>query len=170
MHEKKIVDIWTIEDEDDERPQTYEEKIKQAQDTLRLAAEISKDYYSAPLIVTYSGGKDSDVMLDIAENTLAADEFEVLNSHTTVDAPQTVRHIERVFQRLSARGVKTGYANRYPTKETMWSLIVKKQMPPTRLMRYCCAVLKEGSTPNRVCALGVRRDESANRGGRTLFK
>ena len=41
-------------------------KIKEAERTLKLAAEMSEYYYHKPLIVCYSGGKDSDVMLDIA--------------------------------------------------------------------------------------------------------
>ena len=36
-------------------------------------------------------------------------------------------------------------------------------------MRYCCVVLKEASTPNRMVAVGVREDESRNRQGREAF-
>lgn len=43
-----------------------EEKIKEAEKTLKLAAAMSRDYYHEPLIICYSGGKDSDVLLDIA--------------------------------------------------------------------------------------------------------
>ena len=28
-------------------------------------------------------------------------------------------------------------------KESMWQLIVRKKIPPTRLIRYCCSELKE---------------------------
>mgnify|MGYP007053700593 CR=1 FL=1 len=52
---------------------------------------------------------------------------------------------------------------------TMWNLIENKQMPPTRLARYCCAKLKETSTPNRFIALGVRKAESTGRKGRDVF-
>lgn len=51
----------------------------------------------------------------------------------------------------------------------MWNLIPKKKMPPTRLVRYCCATLKETSTPNRICAVGVRASESTGRKGRDIF-
>lgn len=51
----------------------------------------------------------------------------------------------------------------------MWNLIPKKKRPPTRLVRYCCAVLKEASTPNRICAVGVRASESTGRKGRDIF-
>jgi len=76
-------------------------------ETLKLAAKMSKEFYGEPLIVCYSGGKDSDVLLHLAEKALKPDEFEVLNSHTSVDAPPTVYHIRNVFKRLNENGVKT---------------------------------------------------------------
>lgn len=42
----------------------------------------------------------------------------------------------------------------------MWNLIPRKLMPPTRLVRYCCAALKEGGGENRFIVTGVRWDES----------
>lgn len=139
--------------------------------TLKLAAKMSLQYYHKPLIITYSGGKDSDVMLHLAERYLKPHEFEVVNSHTTVDAPQTVYHIREVFKRLDEKGIKTTI--QMPTYKgeptTMWKLIEEKLMPPTRIARYCCQVLKETSTPNRLVAVGVRRHESAGRGGARLL-
>ena len=45
----------------------------------------------------------------------------------------------------------------------MWQLIVEKRMPPTRLVRYCCAELKEKGGKGRVKITGVRKTESARR-------
>ena len=150
---------------------TLDEKIKDAQNALKLGAEMSLHYYKKPLIITYSGGKDSDVMLDIARKCLKIGEYEVQNSHTTVDAPETVYHIREVFKNLEAEGTNTIIT--YPTykgeRTSMWKLIVDKGIPPTRIIRYCCQVLKETSTPNRMVALGVREDESSARQGRDMF-
>ena len=148
-----------------------EDKIKEAEQVLRLEAEMSKTYYHKPLIICYSGGKDSDVMLDIAKKCLKHDDFEVLNSHTTVDAPETVYHIREVFKQCEAEGIKaTVQMPRYKGKSTsMWRLIEEKSLPPTRVVRYCCAVLKEASAPNRLAAVGVREDESSKRRGRDAF-
>ena len=33
---------------------------------------------------------------------------------------------------------------KYAVRYFMWDLIVKKGMPPTRMVRYCCDVFKEG--------------------------
>lgn len=149
-----------------------EEKVKKAQDALKLAAKMSKEFYHAPLIICYSGGKDSDVLLDLALRCLNPDEFMVENSHTSVDAPQTVYHIRDVFEKVEHEGVETEVIiPRYKDgkRKTMWNLIPKKSMPPTRFQRYCCKELKETTTPNRIVATGVRADESAGRKGRDIF-
>jgi 3'-phosphoadenosine 5'-phosphosulfate sulfotransferase (PAPS reductase)/FAD synthetase len=92
-------------------------------------------------------------------------DYEVCNNHTTVDAPETVYHVREVFEREKGRGVKTTIL--YPTYKgepvTMWSLIPQKRMPPTRIVRYCCQILKERSLPHRIIATGVRWDESSRR-------
>jgi phosphoadenosine phosphosulfate reductase len=46
---------------------------------------------------------------------------------------------------------------------SMWELIVKKRMPPTRIVRYCCCELKESGGQGRFVATGVRWAESVNR-------
>lgn len=58
---------------------------------IRMASEMSLRHYEKPIVCTYSGGKDSDVMLELFKRSGVP--FEVHNSHTTVDAPQTVYHI-----------------------------------------------------------------------------
>ncbi len=148
-----------------------EDKIREAERTLKLASDMSDYYYHKPLIICYSGGKDSDVMLDIAKKCLEPDKFEVLNSHTTVDAPETVYHIRNVFKECEAEGIKTTVRmSTFKGKPTsMWRLIVEKGTPPSRRIRYCCEVLKETSTPNRMVAVGVREDESRARQGREAF-
>lgn len=147
------------------------EKIAQAEEVLKLAAEMSELYYHKPLIITYSGGKDSDVMLDIALMCLKPEQIEVVNSHTTVDAPETVYYIRDKFKKLNEMGIKTEIKMpRYKGEPTsMWKLIVDKGAFPSSMMRFCCSVLKEASTPNRMVAVGVREDESRNRQGRDFF-
>lgn len=45
----------------------------------------------------------------------------------------------------------------------MWSLIVKKGLPPLRTARYCCEKLKEIGGKGRMKITGVRVAESVNR-------
>lgn len=148
------------------------EKVLKAERVLKLSAEMSRTYYEAPLILAYSGGKDSSVMLDLAEKVLKSDEFEVLNAHTSVDFPETVYFIRGEFERLNQKGIQaTVYYPRYKDgiQKTMWNLIEKRHSVCTRTQRFCCAELKEISTPNRLCALGVRQAESSGRQGRDTF-
>ena len=155
-----------------EQSLSLSEKIIKAKEAIVLASNMSKEFYHKPLVVTYSGGKDSDVLLHLVEDSLNTGDFEVLNSHTTVDAPETVRHIREVFKRLNEEGVKTTI---YQPKDengnpvTMWNLIPRKQIPPSRLVRYCCEVLKEASSPNTISLTGVRGSESRTRQGRDIF-
>lgn len=149
-----------------------EAKLEKSKEVLRLARDMSLEYYGKPLVLTYSGGKDSDVMLDLAINALLPSEFEVINSHTSVDAPETVYHIREVFTKV--RGWGTQCTVHYPRDKdgkqiTMWNLIPKKKIPPTRLVRYCCQTLKETTVPNRIVAVGVRASESTGRQGRGEF-
>lgn len=133
---------------------------------------MSMKYYEQPLVIAYSGGKDSQVLLHLAEECLSKDQFEVLNGHTTVDAPETVYFIRKEFKRLNDKGIKTTidyHKDQNGIPVTMWNLIPQKSMPMTRIVRYCCKVLKESGTPNRVCALGVRAAESSKRQGRDVF-
>lgn len=148
-----------------------EEFIKKSIDRIKLASEMSISHYGKPLVCEYSGGKDSDVQLWLFE--LSGIQFEVHNSHTTVDAPPTVYHIRETFKRLEGKGVKCtiDYHVREDGKRiTMWNLIPQKLMPPTRVVRYCCSELKEAGNPNRMIATGVRWAESKKRSERSPFE
>ena len=120
-------------------------KEKRAIQYLQMFEPQTEPYY-----LCYSGGKDSDVIRILA--SLAGVKHDIENNHTTVDAPETVRYI---------RSIPNVHIN-YPQK-TMWQLIVDKLMPPTRLVRYCCAELKEKGGKNRIKITGVRKEESVNR-------
>lgn len=137
---------------------------KKAIERLKLASEMSLHHYGLPLVCTYSGGKDSDVMLELFKRSGIP--FEVHHSHTTADAPQTVYHIREVFRELELQGVKCTidyHRQQDGTYLTMWNLIPKKLMPPTRKVRYCCSCLKETFGEGRFIATGVRWDESSKR-------
>ena len=143
---------------------------KMAFERLRLGAETSKRMYNAPLLLCYSGGKDSDVLLQLAINS--GIDFEVLHNHTTIDAPETVYHIRNTFKKLELQGIKCTIEK--PTykgeRVTMWSLIPMKMFPTTRIVRYCCTVLKERGGRNRAIATGVRRAESVARSKRGIYE
>lgn len=137
---------------------------------IKMGSELSLHHYGKPLVCTYSGGKDSDVILELFKRSGVP--FEAHNSHTTVDAPPTVYHIRKKFRELEEKGIKANIE--MPTYKgkpvTMWTLIPQKKMPPSRLMRYCCQVLKETGCANRFISTGVRWDESNARASRAAYE
>jgi phosphoadenosine phosphosulfate reductase len=130
---------------------------------LKTASDMSLMYYKQPLVITDSGGKDSSVCKELALRSGIP--FEIIHNHTTADAPETVRFIRQEAKRFEDLGIK--YTINMPTykgkRATMWNLIPQKLMPPTRLVRYCCSVLKETGGAGRFICTGVRWAESASR-------
>ena len=147
-------------------------KIEDSKKTLRLAAEMSNHYYEKPIIICYSGGKDSDAILRLAMESLDPKDFEVQHSVTTVDSCITNKYVNDIFAELDDKGIKTEKhipRDKDGNPTNMWKLIEDHKMPPTRTVRYCCAILKEASTIGRVAVLGVRGGESVKRKGRDTF-
>lgn len=130
---------------------------------LKAASEMSLQYYKQPLAICISGGKDSSVITELAIRAGIPAEF--MHSHTTADAPETVRFVRSEFKRLEELGYQcTLNMPTYKGKRvSMWSLIPKKLIPPNRVMRYCCSVLKETGGANRFICTGVRWAESVSR-------
>ena len=101
--------------------------------------------------LAFSGGKDSIVIKKLAD--LAGVKYDAHYNLTTVDPPELVRYIKDFHP-----DVEISRPNL-----TLWQLIPKKKMPPTRVVRYCCSELKEGNGKGRIVVTGVRWAESARR-------
>lgn len=102
----------------------------------------------------FSGGKDSVVIYGLAKQ--AGVKFDAHHSVTTVEPPELMKFICDNYPDV---------INESPPL-TMHKLIVKNKMPPTRLMRYCCAQLKERGGIGRVKITGIRAEESPRRAKR----
>ena len=113
--------------------------------------------------LAFSGGKDSVVIKALAD--MAGVKYDAHYQHTSVDPPELVKFVK------SFPDVTIDYP-RYKdgTRCTMWNLIPKKRMPPTRAVRYCCEYLKEGAGGERFTITGVRKEESAKRSHRARFE
>lgn len=146
------------------------DKVSVAIERIKEGAMMSEIYYRKPLLICYSGGKDSDVILEIAK--LSGCSFEVQHSLTTADSPETVRYVKEKFKKLEQEGIKCSI--NYPIykgkRTSMWELIPMFHMPPLKTARYCCSILKEGAGKNRVACTGVRWEESAKRRTRGIYE
>ena len=116
---------------------TYEDKVRHA---ITLLQSIPQDCPGG-VEISYSGGKDSDVILELAK--MAGIPYEAIYKNTTVDPPGTIKHC-----------LENGVTVLNP-KMSMLQLIEKKGWP-TRRARFCCAKLKEYKVKDRAVQ-GIRR-------------
>jgi len=114
--------------------------------------EPPEGYYLA-----FSGGKDSVVIKALAD--MAGVKYDTHYNLTSVDPPELVRFIKEQHPDVSIEKPRDEDGHQI----TMWNLIPRKKMPPTRVARYCCEVLKEGGGEGRFTITGVRWAESARR-------
>lgn len=126
------------------------DKVQIAVDRLRTF-EPPEGYYLA-----FSGGKDSVVIKALAD--MAGVKYDAHYTVTSVDPPELVQFI-KTFDDVSIDRPLDKDGNQI----TMWNLIAKRKMPPTRLVRYCCKDLKEMGGQGRLVITGVRWAESPNR-------
>lgn len=126
------------------------------------AIDILTTFGKEGCTIADSGGKDSSVLKNIAMKAKERYglDFKVAHNHTTVDAPETVYFVRDEQKKYRGMGIE--YEISYPRK-SMWNLIVEKGFPPTRIMRYCCAELKESYGVRERLVTGVRRAESTSR-------
>ncbi len=120
-------------------------KVEKAIERYRMFEPLD-GYYLA-----FSGGKDSVVIKALAD--MAGVKYDSHYNITTVDPPELLRYIKKYHSDVV----------REKPIMTMWELIPYKLMPPTRIARYCCSVLKEGGGKNRFVVTGIRWAESVRR-------
>ena len=134
-------------------------KVKKSIDRLQTFCP-PEGYYLA-----FSGGKDSVVCKRLLD--MSGCKYHSVYRVTSVDPPELVRFIKEKHPDV-VREVPR-YPADYKNEKlagkpvTMWNLIPEKMMPPTRIMRYCCAKLKESGGTGEMTVTGVRWEESDSR-------
>lgn len=116
--------------------------IKLLQSAAAKAAEAGQ-----PLELCYSGGKDSDVILELAK--MSGIKYRAIYKCTTIDPPGTIKH-----------AIDNG-AEIVRPEETFFQLIRRKGLP-SRLVRFCCQILKEYKILD-YAVVGIRSSESKKR-------
>lgn len=115
---------------------------------IKLLRSIPTD--EQPVEVSYSGSKDSDVILELAK--MAGIQYRAIYKNTTIDPPSTIKHCKK-------KGVEV-----FAPTINFFDL-VKKKGCPTRRARFCCEYLKEYKVLDRAVQ-GIRRSESTARAKR----
>ena len=136
-----------------------EKKVEVAHERFRWAAKEAERLFDMPIVVRYSGGKDSDTILQLAKESGVP--FRVTHNLTTADPPDNVYYIRRVFARLREEGIDCRIN---VPKRSLWRIMRETLVVPSRLMRVCCSELKERRMPDApYIVTGVRWAESAGR-------
>ena len=123
------------------RPE-LEKKVERA---IRLLQSIPTD--EGPIELSYSSGKDSDVILELAK--MAGIPYRAIYKNTTIDPPGTIAHAKE----MGAEVIRP--------KKTFFQLVSEKGFP-SRFARFCCSALKEYKICDRAIQ-GIRRVESRKR-------
>ena len=121
-------------------------KIDSAIRILKIA-EKEAERFDEPVEIAYSGGKDSDVLLQLAKES--GIRYRAIYKNTTIDPQGTIQHVR-----------KNGVEVMQP-KRSFFKIVQAKGFP-SMFRRFCCRELKEYKILN-VCATGIRADESIRR-------
>ena len=126
------------------------------------------------VIVSFSGGKDSQVVLDLVSRVIPPDRYYVIYSDTGYELPTSLSLYDEIRDKYQAV---------YPSLQF---LTAKNHQPvlyywdeldtPSKIHRWCCAVMKtaplyrllkeisgKGRQPNVIAFEGVRAEESSTR-------
>ena len=141
------------------------ENFEQYQDQKRISG----------VVVAFSGGKDSQVILDLVSRVIPHEMFIPVFTNTGMELPCTLELVKTTedFYKKKYPGFKIEQAESDVPALEMW----KSYGPPSRVNRWCCSVLKTAlfgrkmkellkseTQPRLLVFEGVRNDESARRG------
>ena len=142
-----------------------EEVVNAALNTIKYSKFKEQDIS----VASFSGGKDSTVVLDLVHRIIPPDEFVVIFNDTDMELTTTYEYIEYIEKRYdNVKIIKTT-----PDKKALdfW----KRIGPPSRILRWCTLVYKIAPTlklireltnkesPKLILYDGIRADESSNR-------
>ena len=146
---------------------------------LELAQEQGKKTYHTTRIdkflASFSGGKDSQVVLDLCTRAIPPESFEVIYSDTGYELPSSLALYDQIIEYYHQRfpTLKFSVARNHENVINYWDKIGT----PSDTHRWCCSIMKtaplyrmlkvEGSNKQaRVLTFdGVRAEESTRRSG-----
>ncbi len=101
--------------------------------------------------LAFSGGKDSQTLYHIAQ--LAGVRFEGHMNLTSVDPPEVIRFVRKHYPEVEL----------IKPKDSIYHVAERKQLLPTKKVRWCCEEYKEHAGAGKVTLIGIRRQESSRR-------
>ncbi|WP_367834406.1 phosphoadenosine phosphosulfate reductase family protein [Vulcanisaeta sp. JCM 16159] len=124
------------------KPSTLKDFIELNRDYIERKAEKAVEFlrrvfseYKKPIVVSYSGGKDSLVTLDLVARTGV--KFYVLFNDTGLEPSESYDNVREVAKLYNAELIIASAGDKY------WKAIMEFG-PPARDYRWCCKVIKLG--------------------------
>lgn len=125
-------------------------------------------------LVSFSGGKDSQVLLDLVSRVVPATEFITIYSDTGYELPSSIELYEVVQKYYKSKypGIRFEWAKNHKNVLQYWD----EMGSPSNIHRWCCGVMKtaplylklkeivgKGRQPHVLSFIGTRADESIRR-------
>lgn len=129
-------------------------------------------------VTSFSGGKDSQVVLDLVSRVVPAEDFVVIYSDTGYELPPSLDLYNKVrdYYRQKYPSLRFYTAKNHQPVLYYWGEIGT----PSRIHRWCCSIMKSaplskllkeivgnGKQPNAILFDGVRAEESPSRSSRS---
>ncbi|HUT80936.1 MAG TPA: phosphoadenosine phosphosulfate reductase family protein [Candidatus Bathyarchaeia archaeon] len=129
------------------KPQTWSAVIEANKETIeRYEARsiesiisIKERYSEFPLSVSFSGGKDSLVCLQLVRKIPDLN-YKILFVNTSLEFPETITYVDDFIEK---NNLKSKFCKMDIPKERFWEA-VENYGPPGKDYRYCCKILKIG--------------------------
>lgn len=125
------------------------ELIRKAE-SLALAYDPDNGFFN-----TFSGGKDSQCLYHIVK--MAGVKHKTHMNLTSVDPPEVIRFVKTEYPDVVLA----------KPKDSIFHIAIKKNILPTKRVRWCCAEYKEMAGAGKVTLIGIRHSESSRRAKRS---
>lgn len=138
---------------------------------IRYIRSFLDKYSIDEMFVSFSGGKDSTVVSHLVTKALGSRKILHIFGDTTLEHDLTYEYKKRFLKNEETVGIPMIPAR---NNEKNFEELCEVVGPPSRVMRWCCAVFKTGAITRKISAAfknktniltfyGIRRSESASR-------
>ena len=147
------IDVKLLIDKNIELLQSLEDEA------IHFIRQVVKQYKDRmdKIVVAYSGGKDSQVILDLVSKALSPDEYIVIFTDTTMEIPTTYEMYEKSKQYYTSKYPDLQFyvaSNEKPVIE-LWDVFGA----PSRIHRWCCTVYKTAPQIKLVKSLSPQKND-----------
>lgn len=181
--QKKEVDYLQIAEKLSQKTKKEHVVVKEDCDSFDIMETSEAERLGKPQIlnsnievflVSFSGGKDSQVLLDLVSRTVPASDFIIVYSDTGYELPTSLELYDEVqdFYEQKYPGIRFELAKNHQRVLQYWD----EMGSPSNIHRWCCGVMKtaplyiklkkivgKGRQPHVLSFIGTRADESLRR-------